>query len=148
RRRPDRCAGGRADSCRVRGRDPPCADAAVRPRRHPATRRALQPRPLRRPDASHRRRDRHQRGIVGMLRRHNRLLITLHVISDAILGILMFLAAYGLRFYTPVTRLIPITKGTPPFQNYYLYLLPFVAALVPLAFQLQGLYRLRRGRSR
>ena len=27
-------------------------------------------------------------------------------------------------------------------------MLPFVAALVPLGFQLQGLYRLRRGRSR
>jgi Undecaprenyl-phosphate glucose phosphotransferase len=83
-----------------------------------------------------------------MLRRHNRLLIALHVTSDALLGILTFLAAYGLRFYTPLTALIPITKGTPPFRNYYLYLLPFVAVLVPLAFQLQGLYRLRRGRSR
>jgi Undecaprenyl-phosphate glucose phosphotransferase len=83
-----------------------------------------------------------------MLRRHNRLLILLHVLSDAILGILAFLAAYGVRFHTPLTILIPITKGTPPFRNYYLYLLPFVVALVPFAFQLQGLYRLRRGRSR
>ena len=77
-----------------------------------------------------------------MLRRHNRLLIALHVISDAFLGILAFLAAYQLRFST---GLIPITKGTPPLEN-YLYVLPFVAGLVPLAFQLQGLYRLRRGR--
>src|SRR5262249_6204307 len=30
----------------------------------------------------------------------------------------------------------------------YLNLLPFIAALVPLGFHLQGLYRLRRGRSR
>ena len=79
-----------------------------------------------------------------MLRRHNRLLIALHVVSDALLGMLAFLTAYQLRFYT---GLIPITKGTPPLEN-YLYVLPFIAGLVPLAFQLQGLYRLRRGRSR
>ena len=68
----------------------------------------------------------------------------LHVVSDAVLGILSFLTAYQLRFST---GLIPVTKGTPPLEN-YLYVLPFVAGLVPLAFQLQGLYRLRRGRSR
>jgi Undecaprenyl-phosphate glucose phosphotransferase len=79
-----------------------------------------------------------------MLKRHNRLLIVLHVVSDALLGILSFLAAYQLRFST---GLIPVTKGTPPLEN-YLYVLPFIAGLVPLAFQLQGLYRLRRGRSR
>ncbi|MEP7303899.1 MAG: undecaprenyl-phosphate glucose phosphotransferase [Acidobacteriota bacterium] len=79
-----------------------------------------------------------------MLRRHNRLLIALHVVSDAVLGIVSFLTAYQLRFST---GLIPVTKGTPPIEN-YLYVLPFVAGLVPLAFQLQGLYRLRRGRSR
>jgi Undecaprenyl-phosphate glucose phosphotransferase len=82
-----------------------------------------------------------------MLRRHNRLLIAFHVVSDALLGMLAFLAAYGLRFYTAFTWVLPITKGTPPLQN-YLYVLPFIAGLVPLAFQLQGLYRLRRGRSR
>jgi Undecaprenyl-phosphate glucose phosphotransferase len=79
-----------------------------------------------------------------VLTRHNRLLIALHVVSDAALGILSFLTAYQLRFST---GLIPVTKGTPPLEN-YLYVLPFVAGLVPLAFQLQGLYRLRRGRSR
>ena len=45
------------------------------------------------------------------------------------------------------TELIPITKGTPPFEQ-YVQLVPFVAILTPLAFQLQGVYRLRRGRSR
>ncbi len=83
-----------------------------------------------------------------MLKRHNRLLIGLHLVTDAVLGMVAFLAAYGLRFHTPLTAIVPVTKGTPPFRNYYLYLLPFVMALVPLAFQLQGLYRLRRGRSR
>jgi Undecaprenyl-phosphate glucose phosphotransferase len=79
-----------------------------------------------------------------MLKQHNRLLIALHVVSDAGLGILSFLVAYQLRFSS---GLIPVTKGTPPLEN-YLYVLPFVAGLVPLAFQLQGLYRLRRGGSR
>ena len=35
----------------------------------------------------------------------------------------------------------------PPLRQ-YINVLPFIAALVPLGFQLQGLYRLRRGRSR
>ena len=35
----------------------------------------------------------------------------------------------------------------PPLQQ-YINVLPFIVVLVPLGFQLQGLYRLRRGRSR
>jgi Undecaprenyl-phosphate glucose phosphotransferase len=79
-----------------------------------------------------------------MLSRHNRLLVTFHVTSDALLGVTAFIIAYVLRFHTGV---IPITKGIPPLRN-YLNVLPFIAVLVPLGFQLQGLYRLRRGRSR
>jgi Undecaprenyl-phosphate glucose phosphotransferase len=78
------------------------------------------------------------------VKRHNRLLVAFHVISDAVLGISAFLIAYLIRFYTP---LVPVTKGVPPFRQ-YLMLLPFIAALVPIAFHLQNLYRLRRGRSR
>jgi Undecaprenyl-phosphate glucose phosphotransferase len=70
------------------------------------------------------------------------------VISDALLGVTAFIIAYALRFHTPiVTALIPITRGVPPLQQ-YIQDLPFIATLVPLGFQLQGLYRLRRGRSR
>ena len=76
--------------------------------------------------------------------RHNRLLVAFHVVSDALLGVSAFVIAYAIRFYT---GLIPITRGLPPFQQ-YINVLPFIAALVPLGFQLQGLYRLRRGRSR
>jgi len=76
--------------------------------------------------------------------RHNRLLVAFHVISDALLGIITFIAAYALRFHT---GLIPVTKGLPPLDN-YLNVVPFIAVLVPLGFHLQGLYRLRRGRSR
>jgi Undecaprenyl-phosphate glucose phosphotransferase len=79
-----------------------------------------------------------------MLRRYNRLLVTLYVVSDACLGALAFVLAYVIRFES---GLVPLTKGHPPFSQ-YANLLPFVAALVPIAYQLQGLYRLRRGRSR
>ncbi len=76
--------------------------------------------------------------------RHNRLLVAFHLASDVLLGISAFIIAYALRFYT---GLIPITRGLPPLGQ-YINLLPFIAVFVPLGFQLQGLYRLRRGRSR
>jgi Undecaprenyl-phosphate glucose phosphotransferase len=76
--------------------------------------------------------------------RHNRLLVAFHVISDALLGLAAFILAYALRFHT---GLIPITRGLPPLRQ-YINVLPFIAAVVPLGFFLQGLYRLRRGRSR
>jgi Undecaprenyl-phosphate glucose phosphotransferase len=79
-----------------------------------------------------------------MLKRYNRLLVALHVGSDAALGVTAFVLAYVLRFASGV---IPLTKGYPPFSQ-YVDVLPFIAVLVPLAYQLQGLYRLRRGRSR
>jgi Undecaprenyl-phosphate glucose phosphotransferase len=82
-----------------------------------------------------------------MLNRHNRLLVTIYVLSDALLGVSAFMVAYVLRFHTALAQLIPITKGVPPLSQ-YINVLPFIAAVVPLGFQLQGLYRLRRGRSR
>jgi Undecaprenyl-phosphate glucose phosphotransferase len=82
-----------------------------------------------------------------VVNRHNRLLVTFHVLSDAMLGVAAFLLAYVVRFHTNIAALIPITKGVPPLQQ-YINVLPFIAVLVPLGFHLQGLYRLRRGRSR
>src|SRR5687767_1331847 len=79
-----------------------------------------------------------------MVRRYNRLLVALYVLSDAALAMWAFILAYGIRFES---GLIPVTRGYPPFEQ-YVNLLPFVAVLTPLAFQLQGVYRLRRGRSR
>ena len=79
-----------------------------------------------------------------MVSRHNRLLVIFHVASDALLGLSAFILAYAIRFHT---GLIPITKGVPPLRQ-YINVLPFIAILVPFAYQLQGLYRLRRGRSR
>jgi Undecaprenyl-phosphate glucose phosphotransferase len=79
-----------------------------------------------------------------MLRRYGRLLLALYVISDATLSIAAFGLAYVLRFSS---GLIPITRGFPPFEQ-YVAVMPFVAVLVPLAYYFQGVYRLRRGRSR
>src|SRR5581483_12243140 len=79
-----------------------------------------------------------------MLNRHNRLLVSIHVVTDALMGVSAFIIAYWLRFHVPI---VPITKGVPPLRQ-YIDVLPFIAIVVPLGFQLQGLYRLRRGRSR
>jgi Undecaprenyl-phosphate glucose phosphotransferase len=79
-----------------------------------------------------------------MLRRHNRLLVTLYVLSDAAIAVSAFIITYALRFQT---GLIPIPKGIPPLRQ-YINILPFIAVCVPLGFHLQGLYRLRRGRTR
>lgn len=79
-----------------------------------------------------------------MVRRYNRLLVAFHVITDALLAMWAFILAYGIRFES---GLIPVPRGYPPIEN-YLNVMPFIAVITPLAFQLQGLYRLRRGRSR
>jgi Undecaprenyl-phosphate glucose phosphotransferase len=79
-----------------------------------------------------------------MVKRHNRLLVAFHVVTDAVLGMVAFVAAYFSRFET---GLIATPKGQPPFDQ-YIDILPYIAIIVPVAFHVQGLYRLRRGRSR
>jgi len=79
-----------------------------------------------------------------MVKRYNRLLVVFYVVTDALLAMWAFVLAYGVRFES---GLIPVPKGYPPIEQ-YLHVLPFVAVLTPLAFQIQGVYRLRRGRSR
>ena len=79
-----------------------------------------------------------------MVRRYNRLLVALHVLTDASIGVVAFILAYLVRFELGV---FDVTKGQPPFAQ-YANVLPFIAVIVPLGFHLQGLYRLRRGRSR
>src|SRR5690349_2020466 len=81
-----------------------------------------------------------------MMRRYNRLLVAFFIVSDAALAMTAFLVAYLLRFEL-LDALLPVVKGVPPFAQ-YLRIAPFIGALVPIAFQVQGLYRLRRGRSR
>jgi Undecaprenyl-phosphate glucose phosphotransferase len=79
-----------------------------------------------------------------VVRRYNRLLVAFYITTDALLAVWAFVLAYAVRFES---GLIPVTKGYPPIDQ-YLRVVPFVALLTPLAFHLQGVYRLRRGRSR
>ena len=79
-----------------------------------------------------------------MMRRYNQLLVAFYVVSDAALAMVALLVAYWIRFHS---GLIQVTLGGADFEPYR-RMLPYVALLVPLAFQIQGLYRLRRGRSR
>jgi Undecaprenyl-phosphate glucose phosphotransferase len=79
-----------------------------------------------------------------MVRRHSRIVGAFYVGADALLGVTAFLLAWLIRFRSGI---IPVTKGYPPFSQ-YVNVLPFIAVLVPLAFQFQGLYGPRRGRSR
>ena len=79
-----------------------------------------------------------------MVKRYNRLLVAFYVVTDSVLGMTAFVLAYLLRFES---GLIAAPKGYPPFGQ-YVDVLPFVGALVPLAFHGQGIYRLRRGRTR
>ena len=79
-----------------------------------------------------------------MLRRHNRLLVALHVGADFLSASAAFALAYLIRFDA---GLLSITDGKPPLFR-YVALAPGIGLLVVFAFQLQGLYRLRRGRSR
>ena len=76
--------------------------------------------------------------------RQTRLLITSYVSLDILLGMLAFTLAYIVRCET---GLFPAPKGQPPFEQ-YLTLMPFIGLLVPISFHLQGVYRLRRNRTR
>ncbi len=75
--------------------------------------------------------------------RHARVMVFYHVVLDALLGMAAFALAYAARFETVISA----PKGQPPFGQ-YLLLVPFIGLLVPLAFNLQGAYRLRRSRTR
>jgi Undecaprenyl-phosphate glucose phosphotransferase len=79
-----------------------------------------------------------------MVKRWNRLLVAFFVLTDSLFGMIAFVLAYVLRFDA---GLIEAPKGYPPFTQYF-NVLPLIGLLVPLAFQVQGIYRLRRGRTR
>jgi Undecaprenyl-phosphate glucose phosphotransferase len=79
-----------------------------------------------------------------MVKRYNRLLVAFHIVVDSTLAMVAFILAYLLRFET---GLIAVTRGLPPIEQ-YLNVLPFIAVVIPVGFHLQGIYRLRRGRSR
>ena len=79
-----------------------------------------------------------------MVRRH-RLLVVLYVISDALFAAWAFVLAYIIRFDF---GLIPVIATAFHRSIEYLKVVPLVALLTPIVFHFQGVYRLRRGRSR
>jgi Undecaprenyl-phosphate glucose phosphotransferase len=82
-----------------------------------------------------------------MLRRYNRLLVAIYVLTDFIAAMAAFVFAYFVRFESALVRIVPVTEGQPPLRN-YLILAPFIGLLVIGAYSFQGLYRLRRNRTR
>ena len=79
-----------------------------------------------------------------MIEKKHRTLATIYLISDAVASNAAMLAAWFLRF--PL-EIIPVTKGQQEFSM-YVSLLPLVTIVFPLAFAVQGLYRIRPTRGR
>jgi exopolysaccharide biosynthesis polyprenyl glycosylphosphotransferase len=79
-----------------------------------------------------------------MIRRKHETLRGIYMAMDALAANLALLAAYYLRFAVEV---IPVTKGTQEIEI-YTHTLPLVTIIFPLAFAIQGLYRIRPVKSR
>lgn len=79
-----------------------------------------------------------------MIEKKRRTLSSIYLINDAVASNLAMLCAWFLRFSL---KIIPVTKGQQEVET-YLQLLPIVTIVFPLAFAVQGLYRIRPTRSR
>ncbi len=79
-----------------------------------------------------------------MIEKKHRTLASVYLVNDAIASNLAMLAAWFVRFELEV---IPVTKGQQDFATYAV-LLPLVTVVFPLAFAVQGLYRIRPARGR
>lgn len=79
-----------------------------------------------------------------MIEKKHRALASIYFINDAVASNLAMITAWVLRFYVEV---IPVTKGG---QDVWVYarLLPIVTIVFPLAFAVQGLYRVRPTRGK
>jgi Undecaprenyl-phosphate glucose phosphotransferase len=77
-----------------------------------------------------------------MLKERHQLFVGLFVTADLVMLALAWGLAYLLRFVVPV---VPVTKGTPPLEN-YLLLLPAIWAIWGIVFRGAGLYDPMRGR--
>jgi len=78
-----------------------------------------------------------------VLKHRNRILSFLFIGGDFVAIGLAFVAAYFFRFYGGV---LPAPEIVPPFSQ-YLKILPLILVVFPLIFNLNGLYKFRRGRS-
>ncbi len=79
-----------------------------------------------------------------MIEKKHKTLASIYLINDAVASNLAMLAAWFLRFHVEV---IPVTKG-PQDLSMYIPLLPIITIVFPLAFAVQGLYRVRPARSK
>jgi len=79
-----------------------------------------------------------------MIERKYETLATGYLVIDALASNLAMIAAYFLRFAVEV---IPVTKGTQQI-SVYTQLLPLVTLIFPVAFAVQGLYRVRPTRAK
>ncbi len=79
-----------------------------------------------------------------MIETKHRTLASVYLVNDAVASNLAMLTAWVLRFHFEV---IPVVKG-PQELSTYVKLLPIVTLVFPLAFAVQGLYRIRPTRSR
>ncbi len=79
-----------------------------------------------------------------MIARRRQTQVVLYLLGDVLATALAVLAAYWLRFEV---QILPVTKGVPPLGP-YLRLAAVTALLWPAVFYFQGLYQLRRSRSR
>jgi len=79
-----------------------------------------------------------------MIEKKHRALATILLINDIVASNAAMLTAWFLRF--PL-EIIPVTKGQQEFSM-YVSLLPLVTVVFPLAFAVQGLYRIRPTRGK
>ncbi len=79
-----------------------------------------------------------------MIEKKHRALASIYFINDAVASNVAMIAAWLLRFQFEV---IPVTKG-PQTIWVYAHLLPIVTVVFPLAFAVQGLYRIRPARGK
>ena len=79
-----------------------------------------------------------------MIETKHRTLASVYLVNDVIASNVAMLCAWALRFYFEV---IPVTKGQQDFLT-YVKLLPIISLVFPLAYAVQGLYRIRPARGR
>ncbi|HJT18573.1 MAG TPA: hypothetical protein VJ853_14350, partial [Thermoanaerobaculia bacterium] len=79
-----------------------------------------------------------------MIEKKHRALASIYLINDALASNLAMLAAWFLRFRLEI---VPVSKGMQHIEV-YLSILPLITIVFPLAFAIQGLYRIRPQRSR
>ena len=67
-------------------------------------------------------------------------------LADVIVIFSVFLFSYWLRFYSPLVKIVPVTKGIPPL-SFYLFGSIFVVVVWVVVFNAYGLYKSSRPRS-